>query len=291
MTLTTTEPNLSQEIGLGGVEVQYEELKKIFQKLIAKQGNDAPILTTSWAHFLQYLPKNSINYTRLTQNSNFNRACASNPYMPLDVARLYFSTSLTSKRLLLDSYGYTSLVVLGENPHIRLVWLALKTNLDKDPLVSMLSIIRLGHTPEDVLLDMYELLPPNKKKELVQNAVETATCNIPAVFLNHLGQIGAYAFESTHLEQTLKILANLGTEYKYDECQRLAFGAQLHTYVAKVIDEYQNIKRSESVRPDAGSNTNQSRPQFCVGQPVSTNDTGVSSASDSAIPPVVAETA
>jgi len=290
MTLTPTEQNLSQETGLGKVEAQYEELKKIFQRLVAEQAAHCYILNTPWAHFLQYLPNNSNTYTEVTQSSSFNAACLCNPNMPIDVARSYFSTSLTSKRLLSQSYGYTSLVIQGENPHIRLVWLALKANLGEDPLQTMISIIRAGYTPEDVLLDMHELLPLDQKTRLVYAAVQNPTCNIPAVFLTYTKQIGVGNFESTHLEGSLKLLAAI-SPIRHDGTWRLAFGAQLQSYVAKVIDGYQSIKRSEPIRPDARSNTNQSRPQFCVGQPVSTNNTGISSASDSAVPPVVAETA
>jgi hypothetical protein len=291
MTLTTTEPNLSQETELGGVKAQYEELKKVFQRLTAENTTDSLILTTPWAHFLQYLPNNSSTYTRLTRNLRFNEACASNPYMPLDVARLYFSTSLTSKKLLSDRRSGTYVVILGENPHIRLVWLALKANLNKDPLPNMISIIRLGYTPEDVLLDMYELLSPDRKQELVVNAVANATCNIPATFLDYLGSIDPKSFESTHIKRSLKMLGGFETKHNYKVYQRLAFGAQLNSYVSKVIDDYQSIKRSEPIRPDAGSNTSQSGPWICTGEPIPANNTGVSSASDSAIPPLVAEAA
>ena len=291
MTLTTTEQNLSQETGLGEVQVQYEELKKVFQRLTAENTSDDLILTTPWVHFLQYLPNNSSTYARLTRNSSFNGACASNPYVPLDVARLYFSTSLTNKRLLTNSCGYASLVPLGENPHIRLVWLALKANLGERPINTILSIIDLNYTPEDVLLDMYEFLPPKEKRHLVANAVRNPTCNIPAVFLSYLESVGPHNYESTHIKQSLKMLAGLETQYTYKVCRLLAFGAQLKCYVAKVINDYQSIKRSEPIRPDARSSTSQSGPWICVGEPVSTNDTGVSSTSDSTIPSVVAETA
>ena len=143
----------------------------------------------------------------------------------------------------------------------------------------MQSIMNLGYTPEDVMLDMYESLPNSSKVDLVSYAVRERTANIPAVFLDHIEDVSPSYFHNTHLGQSLKLLGELTYYQRHNQYWYLARAAKVCNYVASVVNDH-HTKLQGTIGPATGSNTSPSGPNLSVGESVSTNNTELSPVSN-----------